>query len=726
MNKIEDIKQQFNKINSFIDKNDKNLFKAISDNIFDLTGDKFSEKIDSVVSKDGVLRIGIVGQVKAGKSSFINALLFEGKDILPKASTPMTAALTVIKYSENISAEVEFYSKADWDIVERKVGDYEKAYKKVEEELKKDKNLIQKALITSTEIEQETKKRVGNSIYSSYEVYMMAKESGLDIKAHIGTTKTISKNISSINELVGQLQDYVGVNGKYTPITRNTNLYLNIPTLKGIELIDTPGTNDPIISRGQTTKDFLSRCDSVFLLSSSGQFMGKEDAEFLVKTLPSEGISNIILLGSKFDSVLIDEFKKYKGNIGLAIKDLYTKLSRQADDSLNKIIASNPNKPIMQKIRNKKVKFISGISYNIAKKNKTNLDAMETLALKNLEKKYDLKFSNEILFDLANIDVIRDKDLEDIKSDKDKILSDKLDDFIIGQKEQVSKGLLGLKVDIQKRLDELESSDIEDLTKEAQILEKGFEEAQDRIKQIFKDFILDVKETINRLISEIDNSRADYTGVQRSTDSRERYSHTSGMLWWKEKHSKTVYYDVANVGEAVDKAVKFIRETNNAIANSWDKMINLEDIEEKLIKEAAKSFDLSDTSFNKSKIINPVKNALRAIKIKPFRLKDKEYIEQITTHFGSSRVVGNEITELESELRNILYSITNKIEETLESKIEEISSLLEEKKDSFVDNIKKDSNETISKLKDDLENKEASRDRDIKLIEEINILQREI
>ena len=228
------------------------------------------------------------------------------------------------------------------------------------------------------------------------------------------------------------------------------------------------------------------------------------------------------------------------------------------------------------------------------------------------------------------------------------------------------------------------------------------------------------------MISEIDNSRADYTGVQRSTDSRERYSHTSGMLWWKEKHSKTVYYDVANVGEAVDKAVKFIRETNNAIANSWDKMINLEDIEEKLIKEAAKSFDLSDTSFNKSKIINPVKNALRAIKIKPFRLKDKEYIEQITTHFGSSRVVGNEITELESELRNILYSITNKIEETLESKIEEISSLLEEKKDSFVDNIKKDSNETISKLKDDLENKEASRDRDIKLIEEINILQREI
>ena len=52
--------------------------------------------------KEGVLRIGIVGQVKAGKSSFINALLFDGNDILPKASTPMTAALTVIKYSEKL------------------------------------------------------------------------------------------------------------------------------------------------------------------------------------------------------------------------------------------------------------------------------------------------------------------------------------------------------------------------------------------------------------------------------------------------------------------------------------------------------------------------------------------------------------------------------------------------------------------------------------------------
>ena len=42
------------------------------------------------------LSIGIVGAVKAGKSSFLNACIFDGEDYLPKAATPMTAALTGI------------------------------------------------------------------------------------------------------------------------------------------------------------------------------------------------------------------------------------------------------------------------------------------------------------------------------------------------------------------------------------------------------------------------------------------------------------------------------------------------------------------------------------------------------------------------------------------------------------------------------------------------------
>lgn len=59
------------------------------------------------------LKVGIIGRVKAGKSSLLNALIFEGVEVLPKAATPMTASLTILKYADTLSAEVEFYSPKD-------------------------------------------------------------------------------------------------------------------------------------------------------------------------------------------------------------------------------------------------------------------------------------------------------------------------------------------------------------------------------------------------------------------------------------------------------------------------------------------------------------------------------------------------------------------------------------------------------------------------------------
>ena len=73
-----------------------------------LLRDTFEADIDNAKQENRVLRIGIVGQIKRGKSSFLNSLLFDGKSVLPKAATPMTAALTKISYSEQPSATVEF------------------------------------------------------------------------------------------------------------------------------------------------------------------------------------------------------------------------------------------------------------------------------------------------------------------------------------------------------------------------------------------------------------------------------------------------------------------------------------------------------------------------------------------------------------------------------------------------------------------------------------------
>ncbi|GAA7806793.1 hypothetical protein HpBT081_04970 [Helicobacter pylori] len=84
------------------------------------------------------LKVGIVGHVKAGKSSLLNALIFEGKDVLPKAATPMTASLTILKYAQNLSAEAQFYDEQDIEELKRDHERYEKEFKEiVSKEVKK-------------------------------------------------------------------------------------------------------------------------------------------------------------------------------------------------------------------------------------------------------------------------------------------------------------------------------------------------------------------------------------------------------------------------------------------------------------------------------------------------------------------------------------------------------------------------------------------------------------
>ena len=49
--------------------------------------------------ENDTLTIGVIGQMKCGKSTFLNSFVFED-NVLPAATTPMTAALSVITYGQ--------------------------------------------------------------------------------------------------------------------------------------------------------------------------------------------------------------------------------------------------------------------------------------------------------------------------------------------------------------------------------------------------------------------------------------------------------------------------------------------------------------------------------------------------------------------------------------------------------------------------------------------------
>ena len=105
-----------NKIEDIVIKN--NLLETASLLKNDYAISKSSELEKSIKEKEDegrVLKLGILGRVKAGKSSLLNALIFDGNDVLPKAATPMTAALTILEYGEETKADVEFFTQEDID-----------------------------------------------------------------------------------------------------------------------------------------------------------------------------------------------------------------------------------------------------------------------------------------------------------------------------------------------------------------------------------------------------------------------------------------------------------------------------------------------------------------------------------------------------------------------------------------------------------------------------------
>ncbi|GHQ46355.1 hypothetical protein VN1224_14450 [Helicobacter pylori] len=100
--------------------------------------EELEETLRELQDTDRDLKVGIIGRVKAGKSSLLNALIFEGKEVLPKAATPMTASLTVLKYDQNLSAEAQFYDEQDMEELKRDHERYEREFQRiVDEEVKK-------------------------------------------------------------------------------------------------------------------------------------------------------------------------------------------------------------------------------------------------------------------------------------------------------------------------------------------------------------------------------------------------------------------------------------------------------------------------------------------------------------------------------------------------------------------------------------------------------------
>ena len=407
---------------------------------------------DKLLGENKVLKIGVVGQVKAGKSSFLNSLFFDGENVLPRASTPMTAGLTVLEYGEENMFSIDYYNEKEWNTFEGKAKQYDDFLQEQKGMLPEGHNLSDEEIARMANISEDLTS--AKELVSSCSGTARSK-----IKAQ---SFVETKTFSDISDLQDILADYVGAEGRYTSVVKSLTIKLNDERLKNLRIVDTPGVNDPIQSREFRTREFLRECHGVFLLSYAGRFFDSTDVNFLSGRIGSQGIGTVVLIASKFDSVLQDVGTKFPDDLVGAWEDCERQLKKQ----FRRNLAESDYKGDEPRFD-----VSSGIGYSIYNKPRDKWDSMEEHVVKQMKQFYPSNFDTienikETFFNLANIDVIRDNYLDGLfVKNRDRIMQSKLDGYFANVKKNLTNIIDDQRSALEKHYQFVNNNDISEMRK---------------------------------------------------------------------------------------------------------------------------------------------------------------------------------------------------------------------------------------------------------------------
>ncbi|WQU27111.1 dynamin-like GTPase family protein [Helicobacter pylori] len=645
-----------------------------------ITTEELEKTLKEMQDTNRNLKVGIIGRVKAGKSSLLNALIFEGVEVLPKAATPMTASLTVLKYAQNLSAEVEFYSPKDIAELENDYKRYEKEFQRiVEEEFNKqkekqslanrakegiknirnnmlgrnksedapkervlsDKEILEKAeRIAKNELEKDTK------LVSSHDQYEKIKNSGINLE-NIDTR--IQAN--SLGELNQKLLQFVGADGKYMPYTKAVRISLNNPNLKDLEVIDTPGVNDPIVSREERTKALLKDCDVVFIISHSSQFLTDSDMSLFDRVSHKEGLQEIYFVASQIDGTIcsMSEVEKSNHHLPTAFENAQKALSSQLDQIMEALIKAYPNQQeIFEKAKKNGVIVTSGACFSMHKDFENQAlwekEAAEyDNALRNLKSDYPDAFSSddkskESLLFLSNMGAIEER-LEKAAQRKEEIISQRLQDYAQSQANNLHNLITQLLQDLEEEKKRVKNADISAIKKQIEAYENLSGNIEIGFKEAYGEFILHF---INNTKAGLEETlkKAIQTAKTRSREEEEEEhyiervkqggawgSFKRNFLWWADDDAG---YDEVERTRAVIKAgavVDYLTEMHescesalNDSANSF-KVVFKKELYAKVFKQLREI--ISDDLIDEVAFKRSVMAVLDSIEFKEFDYTDK-------------------------------------------------------------------------------------------------------
>ena len=650
---------------------DEKDLTAIQDQI-----DNFKMKTEEFYRKGRKLNIGVIGQVKAGKSSFLNTLLFGGQEVLPKASTPKTATLTRMEYAEKNRIHIDYYSEADWKLLEKN------------------------AAVDSDEA----------VFVSAKELVEAARRNGLDT-ASLLEKGAEDVDFASYEDLVNHLNDYVGENGMYTPVVKAVTLYLHNDRFKDISIVDTPGMNDPVHSRTLKTQEFMELCDVVFFLSQTSNFLDQSDWELLSTQLPQKGVKRMILVASKYDSGLRDVLRSpaaeddpfgsddenTASDIPAAIALVGEKLSKRAKSKTEEFLRDADCRGFSESLISvikqcEKPVLVSAMAENMSRKAKEDYTKEEQNVYHGLA-----GFSDNLEADLkriGNFDAVRAL-YDQVAREKEEILQKKAAEFVPTAREALRQSLAQFKKKADQRAALLEKGDKKKLEEARKAAEDQMGSVQGDIRAVFTDLMAHLEEKKSEGIQAIRSRSKDYTQLKERTGTKtheESYEVDDSGFWpWTWGDSHTEYYTVEEhynyclASDMTTQIQAYMTDSVNRIEKVFQEAIRVKEVRRKLQEVVLKNFDAGSTDYNVAFFQAAIEGALQNVTFPVFHLNVSDTLQQIEMDFSGEVTSAKEKNALAGAVRSALHTVydglcTQMEKETaaFHDKLKEMSGQVEE------------------------------------------------
>ena len=230
-------------------------------------------------------KVAVVGSFKVGKSSFVNVLCDE-KGLASVKANPETAAITIFRYSDTAYAEIRMIGKEKWSSMAE-------PYQNNSDYFDDDSRY---GAIYKLEQLGELKDKFSLSLAELEQKYI--SDSGFIERIECADWKS-SKIRADFSKHIKQ---YMSRENPLHYLVEQLEVYAPISLLKGgIELIDTPGLNDPDRYRVHLTEELVEDVDVILYLTISGASYSQSDKDFIVTQLRKGKIKHLLIVVTKCD-----------------------------------------------------------------------------------------------------------------------------------------------------------------------------------------------------------------------------------------------------------------------------------------------------------------------------------------------------------------------------------------------------------------------------------------